>query len=208
MVWHAQARQRRQQTRHAPRYSPAILPDADAVAPGYAPARSPPARPRSRAPEHRRRAPPARPGSQRNAQIATTAKAQNQIAHAARLSGSDCEPSNPLKPCDNIDFSRISSYFAVHQESAANTGFARLGRCESAPFQERATTQVTISGAEAGTTKLLIIQSLRPYTAPLPAVSMTWGSPPKSSRRWPTAATPPRRRSRPRPFPWRCSGAT
>ena len=34
-------------------------------------------------------------------------------------------------------------------------GFARLGRCESAPFQERVTTQVTISGAEAGTLEVI-----------------------------------------------------
>jgi superfamily II DNA/RNA helicase len=41
------------------------------------------------------------------------------------------------------------------QESAANTGFARLGRGISALFQERATTQVTISGAEAGTSEVI-----------------------------------------------------
>ena len=37
----------------------------------------------------------------------------------------------------------------------ANTGRGRLGRGKSAPFQERATTQVTISGAEAGTSEVI-----------------------------------------------------
>jgi superfamily II DNA/RNA helicase len=45
--------------------------------------------------------------------------------------------------------------FKGTQESAANTGFARLGRCRCAPFQERATTQVTISGAQAGTSEVI-----------------------------------------------------
>jgi superfamily II DNA/RNA helicase len=56
-----------------------------------------------------------------------------------------------------------------YQESAANTGFARLGRGISAPFQERATTQVTISGAQAGTSEVIDNVPASTDAAPVPA---------------------------------------
>jgi superfamily II DNA/RNA helicase len=55
------------------------------------------------------------------------------------------------------------------QESAANTGFARLGRGISALFQERATTQVTISGAEAGTSEVIETSTVTPASAEGPS---------------------------------------
>ena len=74
-----------------------------------------------------------------------------------RLRRRPCIPlhrASALRKAGNIDFPAFLPMFGP-SELAANTGYARLGRCESAPFQERATTQVTTSGAEAGTSEVI-----------------------------------------------------
>ena len=146
--WTAHRLQFRDAAAHAPRHSRLIQPDAASAVPVPGPARH-----SARAAENcgrRRIQRPAQSGrdwpiDRLNSQIAT--------ASAARLPDTAHMPSEPAQNRENTVITCIFEeypYFAVRQESLRHSGIAAWAPHVAPLFQERATTNVTTSGAEAG----------------------------------------------------------